>query len=111
MLDENMKIIYTTISSIEAAKKLAYSAVSEGYVNCVNIIPNITSIYNWQNNIEEANEYIMIFKTLPNHLEKLQFWLIANHPYDLPAIIIIDAKTSENFFDYLNQLVIPVKPS
>lgn len=105
-----MKLIYTTISSLEAAKTLAYKAVSKGYVNCVNIIPNITSIYNWQNNIEEANEYIMIFKTAPNHLERLQSWLIETHPYDLPAIIILDAKTSENFFNYLNQLAIPIKP-
>ena len=96
-----ISIIYTTISSIEAAKKLAKIAVESKLAACVNIIPNITSIYQWENKIEESSECVLIFKTALRTGDDLLRLINDNHSYSVPAILVTNINTTANFFAYI----------
>ena len=45
--------VYTTFASIDNAKTFGRRIVEERLGACVNIIPNIVSIYRWKEIIEE----------------------------------------------------------
>ena len=96
-------VVYTTLPSIEKARELAGLAVKEQYVKCVNIIPQVTSIYEWQNEIEESSECIVLFKTTVEKEDQLMAWLTQHHPYETPAILNITADTPQSFWSYLNE--------
>lgn len=96
-------LIYTTIDNLEIAEKLASQAVNEKLAACVNIIPNITSIYIWENKTEKSSEYILLFKTSLANEKNLISWLENNHPYNVPAIITFNPNTSTNFLSFIEK--------
>ena len=68
-------IIYTTINNKQQAIELAEQAVNAEVAACVNIMPNITSVYKWQDKIETSDEYVLIFKTAYNNKYKISLVL------------------------------------
>ncbi|UJR13705.1 hypothetical protein I4U23_000716 [Adineta vaga] len=53
----------TTVSNGEEARKLSRLIVQSHLSACVNIIPNIRSVYEWKSMIHEDNEFILLIKT------------------------------------------------
>ena len=54
---------------------------------CVNIIPSITSVYEWKGNIETDSEVLMIIKTRTELIDELTVAVKANHPYEVFELI------------------------
>ena len=96
-----ISIIYTTVSSHEEAERLAGIAVESKMAACVNIIPNITSIYQWENKIEKLSECALIFKTSSGTQDDLLRCITDNHPYSVPAILVANTNTTADFFAYI----------
>lgn len=94
-------IIYTTINNKQQAIELAEQAVNAEVAACVNIMPNITSVYKWQDKIETSDEYVLIFKTAYNNKYKIMQWLKQNHSYTLPAILALPTETSNEFHTFI----------
>jgi periplasmic divalent cation tolerance protein len=83
-----VSIIYSTTDTIDSAKSIAHSLVKEKLVACVHIIPRIESIYRWQGKIEEANECVLLAKTVDRNVEKAIQKIRSLHPYEIPEIIV-----------------------
>lgn len=83
-------LIYTTFETVEDAKKVGRILVESRLAACVNIIPSMTSLYEWQGELQEADEVVMIIKTRkgcqPLALQRTKDL----HPYDTPALLAID---------------------
>jgi len=84
-----VSVIYSTTSTLDNARTIARVLVKEKLVACVNIIPNIESIYRWQGNIEEAKEYLLMIKTTEKNVEHTIQRIRQLHPYDVPEIIVL----------------------
>ena len=54
--------LFVTASSTEEAKKISYELLKTKLVACVNIIPQVTSLYIWEGKQEESNEVLMMIK-------------------------------------------------
>jgi periplasmic divalent cation tolerance protein len=78
---------FVTAPNEEVAKKIARGLVESKLAACVNVIPKITSIYEWQGKIEEDTEVMMMIKTRTSRLEDLTKYVKDNHPYDVPEVI------------------------
>ena len=100
-MENKICLIYTTIDDYKKASDIAKSAISKKISKCVNIIDNVTSIYEWEGKIEESKEYIMIFKTLAENRKKLLEFIEKHHPYEIPAIICLEPGTSKKYYEYL----------
>lgn len=92
-------IVVTTVSNIDDAKKIANHLVKGRFAACVNIIPSVTSVYEWQNEIVEDNECILFVKTRSENFEELKCEILSIHPYALPEIIMLPVK--HGHLDYL----------
>ena len=55
--------VYTTYPSLVEAEKAGQSLVEAGLAACVNILPEMVSIFRWKGQIERGGEVVMIIKT------------------------------------------------
>jgi periplasmic divalent cation tolerance protein len=95
-------IVYSTIGSIEDARRIANTLVEEQLVACVNILPNIESIYRWSGKIENDEEYILIAKTTDDNVKKTINRIKSLHTYELPDIIVLPIIGGlKDYLDYI----------
>jgi periplasmic divalent cation tolerance protein len=95
-------IIVSTYPNKKSITKIANELVQNKIAACVNIT-KISSIYSWQGKIENASEYLVLFKTTQKNKKSLKEKIKASHPYDVPEIAEINI-TSINK-SYLKWLV------
>lgn len=95
-------IIISTYPDKKSISKIAKEFVKNKTVACVNI-SKISSIYSWNDKIENTSEYLAIFKTITKNKKLLKQKIKDTHPYDVPEIAEIDI-TSINK-SYLNWLI------
>lgn len=82
-------LIYITARDEAEAKKIARTLVEEKLAACMNIIPKITSIYRWEDKVEEAGEAAIIGKTSGNMVKKAEQRVKELHSYDCPCFVAI----------------------
>lgn len=93
-------LVFCNVPNSELAEALANTLVKEKLAACVNIIPGVKSIYEWDNEIEFAEEFTLLIKTSQEKYEKLEKRIKTTHRYEVPEIIAIPIK--EGSLDYLN---------
>ena len=91
-----IKIITTTIQSVEAANNIAQSLINGKFSSCVQIASNIRSFYNWNDKFEESNELLLIIKTIPENVQKCKNIILKHHNYDTPELIVMDGYILED---------------
>ena len=79
--------LYMTAGSVEEAKNIGKILVGQNLTACVNLLENMTSIYNWEDKMEESQEVIMIVKTRKTLMPKLIEKVNSLHSYDCPCIL------------------------
>jgi len=84
---EKLCWVYMTAGSVEEAKEICQILVRQDLAACVNLLENITSIYNWEDKLEESQEVIMIAKTRKTLMAKLIETVKIHHSYDCPCIL------------------------
>ena len=83
------KIVLTTAGSSEEARKIGQMLVERRLAACVNIVPQIESIYRWQVKVESAREWLLIVKTTGSCYERVWEAISELHSYELPECICI----------------------
>jgi len=82
-------MVTTTLGNEQDAVDIARKIVTMKLGRCVQIIPRIRSIYHWDGEICDDDEYLLIVKTRVENLDALMTLLPQWHPYDLPEILSI----------------------
>jgi periplasmic divalent cation tolerance protein len=103
-MDNNFIFLYVTFSSKTSASELAKKCLENGLIACANIIPDITSIYKWNNKIEQNSEVIAIFKTNNKKKQKLVQFIKENHEYECPCIASFNTEIlNHDFSAWINK--------
>ena len=100
-------IFLITVPNLNEGKKLARILVEDKIAACVNIIPDIISIYRWKGSIEEETECILIAKTVEKNNELLIKEVKENHSYTEPECIGLKIEDgSETYLKWLSEAVL-----
>ena len=92
----------TTTSNREEAESLAERLVGEHLAACVQVLPQITSVYFWKGKIQKDAECLLLIKTLPAKYDAVEAFIRANHSYSVPEIVTLDAaRISESYSDWM----------
>jgi periplasmic divalent cation tolerance protein len=83
------RIVLSTAGSEEEARKIALELVERRLAACVNIVPQIESVYRWQGKVESSQECLLLIKTTAEHFEKVRDAIRELHSYDLPECIAL----------------------
>lgn len=82
-------IVLTTCESEEEASRIARHLVDRTLAACVNILPQIRSIYRWKEKIEDAREFLLLIKSRRDLFDSLKAEIVKIHPYEIPEVIAI----------------------
>lgn len=83
------RIVLTTAGREEEARKIARALVERQLAACVNIVPQIESVYRWQGKVESAGEWLLLIKTTAEKFPAVLDAIRELHSYDLPECISI----------------------
>ncbi|GBE44412.1 MAG TPA: divalent-cation tolerance protein CutA [Rhizobiales bacterium] len=96
--ENKLLLIYTTLESVEDAKSVGRALVESKLAACVNILPAMTAIYEWQGELQEAGEVVMLIKTRKGCLDEALARAKEMHPYDTPALLVIEPSEVDRDF-------------
>ncbi len=108
MFAENrcMQIVLTTVPSVGEAESLARRIVEEKLAACVQILPQMTSVYVWEGAVQKENEYLLLIKTTREKYSELEVFIASNHSYSVPEIIAVEAENvSEPYRKWLEKVM------
>ncbi|MDP2600223.1 MAG: divalent-cation tolerance protein CutA [Deltaproteobacteria bacterium] len=104
---DNFVVCFSTIDSEKEALKIARALVESHLAACVNIVPKVTSVYEWKEEICEETELLLIIKTQQARLKELKAALEDLHPYDVPEFIALPI--TDGLPDYLGWILANTK--
>jgi periplasmic divalent cation tolerance protein len=81
-------VVYVTVPPDTTGRALARALVEERLAACVNLLP-VESIYQWQGQVEEGAELLLVIKTRRALLDPLSARVRALHPYSVPEVIAL----------------------
>lgn len=90
------KLVLSTASSEQEARKIAHTLVERRLAACVNIVPKIESIYRWEGKVEEAEEYLLLIKTTDAAFPRLREAIRELHSYEVPECIALSIEDGSN---------------
>lgn len=83
------RIVLSTAASEEEARKIARHLVEHQLAACVNIVPQIESVYRWLGKVESSREWLLLIKTTAEKFSDVHDAIRELHSYDLPECISI----------------------
>lgn len=79
--------VYITVENKTEALRIGRTLVEERLAACANVIDNVTSIYWWEDKVEEGSEAVLVVKTKTSLVDQLIDRVKALHGYACPCVI------------------------
>ena len=87
---ERPLLVYTTFPDAETALAVGRELVAERLAACVNVLPEMRSVFAWKGEIERGEEVVAIVKTREGLREVVAEALKSRHPYETPSILFLE---------------------
>ena len=95
-------VVFITAPNADEARLLAETLVTSRLAACIQILPEIESIYRWQGKIERQPEVLLIGKTTRRKFSELEAEVRRIHSYETPEIVAVSiAEASSPYLDWL----------
>lgn len=109
--DSDAIVVFMTAANREEAGRLAEMLVREKLAACVQILPEMESVYRWQGQIEMQKEILLIAKTKLSEFAKLEREVRKIHSYETPEIVACPISAgSAPYLKWLSESVDAVSP-
>ena len=100
------RIVLTTAGSAAEARKIAQALVERRLAACVNIVPQIESVYRWQGKVESATEWLLVIKTQAEAFDRVRDAIQELHSYELPECVMLKVDAgSQQYLQWINDSV------
>jgi len=83
-------LVVTNLPDSDSAFNIARHLVQLRLAACANVLPGVTSFYEWEGKLEEAREHTLIVKTVRARYDDVERAILERHPYSLPEIVAVD---------------------
>jgi len=101
------RIVLSTAGSEDEAREIAEVLVERRLAACVNIVPQIESVYHWQGKVESSREWLLVIKTTAERFPEVRATVQELHSYELPECIAVAVE--EGSAAYLHWITDSVK--
>ncbi|XP_069358449.1 protein CutA homolog [Maniola hyperantus] len=89
---DKYSVAYVTVPNKDVGKTIGHGLVKNKLAACVNIVPEVTSIYEWKDEINEDSEALLMIKTRTSQVDKLTEYVRSVHPYEVCEVISLPIK-------------------
>jgi periplasmic divalent cation tolerance protein len=83
------QLVITTCPSMDEAETLAGKLLAARLAACVNIVPGVISLYEWQGELQRGQEFLLLIKSRSEGFPELEKLVQTNHSYELPELIAV----------------------
>ncbi|MFZ0480882.1 MAG: divalent-cation tolerance protein CutA [Terriglobales bacterium] len=99
-------VVLSTCGSLEEAQSIARTLVERQLAGCVNIVPQVQSVYRWQGEVESATECLLIIKSTSGVFERLRDAVRELHSYEVPECIELAIEDGDvSYLDWIGASV------
>jgi periplasmic divalent cation tolerance protein len=82
-------IVLVTCPTRKIGETIGHFLVQEQLAACVNVVPNLISLYRWEGKVRREAEVLLIIKTRRIRLPALIRRVQRLHPYTVPEIVAL----------------------
>jgi len=82
-------VVFMTASSADEARRIAQQLVESQLAACVQLLPEIESIYRWNGEVQREKEVLILVKTTADNFAQLDQSVRAIHSYETPEIVAV----------------------
>jgi periplasmic divalent cation tolerance protein len=101
-----MLVVLTTVPNAEEGETLARVMVEAKLAACVQILPQMTSVYVWEGEVQTESEHLLLIKTTAEKYPDLEAYITENHSYTVPEVVAIGAENvSEPYRKWLGEVL------
>ena len=83
-------IVQTHTNKKQVCKNISRSLIEKRMAACVNIYPAVLSIYRYNSEVVEDNEYLIHVKTIADKFNEIRKIIERLHNYETPEIISLE---------------------
>lgn len=83
----DVRVVLVTCKDEDQADRIARDLLEKRLAACVNLVPQIRSLYVWQGKLEESREVMLVAKTRQDLVKRLEAAVRASHSYECPEIV------------------------
>ena len=108
-MENDYCVVMNTCPDAATAEKIARALVERKLAACVNIFPGLRSVYTWKGVCQNAEEHLLIIKTVSAAYPALEQAVLELHPYELPEIIAVPiAAGLSGYLAWIKQSTAPI---
>jgi len=89
-------LVFTTFETREGAQKAARQLVEKRLAACVHL-SEVQCTFRWDGEVQEAPETRLMAKTSPDQQQACIDAILEDHPYELPALLVVPADATPEF--------------
>ncbi len=83
----DLMVVVTSVGTEEQALDVAHALVRSRRAACVNIIPNVHSVYRWKGRVCDDGEMLLFVKTRAAYFEAVRETIHKVNTYELPEVL------------------------
>ena len=87
MAKDELIVVVTSVGTEEQALDVAHALVRSRRAACVNIIPNIHSVYRWKGRVCDDGEMLLVIKSRASQFEAVRETIQRVNTYELPEVL------------------------
>lgn len=109
-MDQQPVVVFITTPTKELGRQIAQALLSARLAACVNILGPVNSLYTWEGQLQDEQEYLLLVKTWSHLFETHLLPLVQSlHPYQVPEIIALPL--TDGLPAYLHWMLQSTQPS
>jgi periplasmic divalent cation tolerance protein len=99
-------VVFMTAANADEARRIANHLVEARLAACVQVLPEIESVYQWKGAVQREKEVLILAKTTAAQFDALEKAVRAIHSYETPEIVAVPmAAVSEPYRKWLIESV------
>ena len=97
-------LVMVTFPNDDSAKSIIAKVLQQKLAACI-LHSKVNSSYIWDAQKNEDDEVLVLFKTSQHKIERLEQYISKNHPYEIPAILKINASANQDYQKWIDSII------
>ena len=87
MRQDDLLVVVTSVGTEVQALDIAHALVRNHQAACVNLMPDVHSIYRWKGRVCEDGEFLLFIKTRASEFDGVRETIQKMNTYELPEVL------------------------
>lgn len=91
-------LVQFSVSSQEEASLIANALLMAKTIACAQISAPVTSIYHWENKLEQTQEWVVSAKSFSIYWQQIEATILEHHSYSVPEILALPIRDISHYY-------------